>query len=358
MARVAAKILIGVMLVLTVVLPAGMVSAEGATAEVVYQSAPVFPVQAEANVPLSQETIHIVQPGETLFRISIHYGVPMSSIISANNLINPSRIYAGQRLIIPTGSGSTPGAPAPGTSVRHVVQQGEILSRIASQYGVSMWAIAQANNISNPSMLYAGQVLVIPGSSAPSTGGPAQTVTYTVQRGDTLYRIAVRHGVSVSDVMAFNNIANANHIEVGQQLTIPLTPGSAPPPPQNNAPPTPSSAGKLILVDLSAQRTYAYENGVLLREFVVSTGLPGTPTVTGDYAIYVKYRYARMIGPGYDLPNVPYVMYFYRGYGLHGTYWHNNFGRPMSHGCVNLRTSDAEWLFNWAPVGTTVRVIY
>ena len=58
----------------------------------------------------------------------------------------------------------------------------------------------------------------------------------------------------------------------------------------------------------------------------------------------------------YDLPNVPYVMYFYRGYGLHGTYWHNNFGTPMSHGCVNLTLADAKWLYEWAPQGARVVV--
>jgi lipoprotein-anchoring transpeptidase ErfK/SrfK len=51
-------------------------------------------------------------------------------------------------------------------------------------------------------------------------------------------------------------------------------------------------------------------------------------------------------------------MYFYRDYGLHGTYWHSNFGRPMSRGCVNLRTPDAQWLYNWAEVGTPVHVRY
>jgi lipoprotein-anchoring transpeptidase ErfK/SrfK len=65
-----------------------------------------------------------------------------------------------------------------------------------------------------------------------------------------------------------------------------------------------------------------------------------------------------MSGPGYYLPNVPYVMYFYRGYGLHGTYWHHNIGTPMSHGCVNLPTAEAGWLFNWASVGTKVVTHY
>jgi lipoprotein-anchoring transpeptidase ErfK/SrfK len=55
-----------------------------------------------------------------------------------------------------------------------------------------------------------------------------------------------------------------------------------------------------------------------------------------------------MSGPGYYLPNVPYVMFFYKAYSLHGTYWHNNFGQPMSHGCVNLRTEDAQWLYEWS----------
>ena len=61
--------------------------------------------------------------------------------------------------------------------------------------------------------------------------------------------------------------------------------------------------------------------------------------------------------PGYDLPGVR-TMYFYKGYAIHGTYWHNNFGRPMSHGCINMRTPDAAWLFNWASIGTLVVTHY
>jgi hypothetical protein len=76
------------------------------------------------------------------------------------------------------------------------------------------------------------------------------------------------------------------------------------------------------------------------------------------YHIYTRLRYTDMAGPGYYLPNVPYTMYFYKGYGVHGTYWHNNFGTPMSHGCVNLSIPDSEWLFNFASVGTVVNVHY
>lgn len=111
-----------------------------------------------------------------------------------------------------------------------------------------------------------------------------------------------------------------------------------------------------IDVDLSDQMVYAYEGDALVNSFLVSTGTWQHPTVIGTFRIYVKYRYTDMAGLGYYLPDVPYTMYFYKGYGLHGTYWHNNFGTPMSHGCVNLRTEDAQWLFDWASVGTVVNV--
>ena len=113
-----------------------------------------------------------------------------------------------------------------------------------------------------------------------------------------------------------------------------------------------------IDVDLTNQSVYAYEGDTVVNSFIVSTGTWLTPTVTGQYKIYVKIRSGNMHGPGYFLPDVPYIMYFYKGYGLHGTYWHHNFGTPMSHGCVNLQTDDAGWLFNWASVGTVVNVHY
>lgn len=116
--------------------------------------------------------------------------------------------------------------------------------------------------------------------------------------------------------------------------------------------------GRWIDVDLSQQRVYAYEGDTVVNSFVVSTGTWQTPTVTGQYKVWIKLRTTTMAGPGYYLPNVPWVMYFYKGYGLHGTYWHNNFGTPMSHGCVNLTITDAEWLYNFASVGTVVNVHY
>ncbi len=137
------------------------------------------------------------------------------------------------------------------------------------------------------------------------------------------------------------------------------TPTSAYAPPVNPVAASGGNGGaRWIDVNLSAQSVTAYEGDTPVNSFIVSTGTRYTPTVTGKFKIWIKFKSSSMSGPGYYLPNVPYIMYFHKGYGLHGTYWHSNFGTPMSHGCVNLRTSDAEWLYNFASVGTVVNVHY
>jgi len=117
-----------------------------------------------------------------------------------------------------------------------------------------------------------------------------------------------------------------------------------------------SQSGKWIEIDLSSQWLYAHEGQKTVLTAIVSTGTRWTPTVKGRFKVYAKYKATRMSGPGYSLPNVPWTMYFYGGYAIHGTYWHSNFGTPMSHGCVNMRTDQAKQLFNWAPKGTLVVV--
>ena len=109
---------------------------------------------------------------------------------------------------------------------------------------------------------------------------------------------------------------------------------------------------KWIEVDLSEQKLKAWEGNNLFLETLVSTG-KWTRTPTGEFRIWTKFKYAKMSGGSkalrtyYYLPNVPYIMYFKGGFGLHGTYWHNNFGSPMSHGCVNLPIPIAEKLYYW-----------
>ena len=111
---------------------------------------------------------------------------------------------------------------------------------------------------------------------------------------------------------------------------------------------------KWIDLDLSDQRLVAYVGTVPVYAVWISTGVPRFPTVKGQFRIYRKLTSTTMAGPGYHLPGVPWTMYYDRSYAIHGTYWHNNFGHPMSHGCVNLPIPDAKWLFDWAPEKTLV----
>lgn len=110
---------------------------------------------------------------------------------------------------------------------------------------------------------------------------------------------------------------------------------------------------KWIEVSLSEQRVRAREGDKVVMEFPISSGL-WAPTPTGTFNIWYKTRYQRMVGGSqelgtyYNLPNVPNNMFFYQGYALHGAYWHNNFGHPMSHGCVNEPLANAAAIFDWA----------
>jgi lipoprotein-anchoring transpeptidase ErfK/SrfK len=116
------------------------------------------------------------------------------------------------------------------------------------------------------------------------------------------------------------------------------------------------SSQRWIQIDLSTQRLIAWEGGNPVRAVIVSTGRDETPTLTGTFEIQSMHRVARMRGEDYDIPDVPFVMYYSGNYGIHGAYWHNQFGVPMSHGCVNVAVDHAEWLFSWAELGTPVVV--
>ncbi|AAU92899.1 ErfK/YbiS/YcfS/YnhG family protein [Methylococcus capsulatus str. Bath] len=131
-----------------------------------------------------------------------------------------------------------------------------------------------------------------------------------------------------------------------------------------------------IFVYLDTQTMTAVENGQTVRTFKVSTGKPQTPTVTGSFYIYARFPTKTMKSRAkkgekghYIVENVPYAQYFYSDYAFHGAWWHNGFGRPASHGCVNMSTQkhnvrwpkapeDAGWLYQWASLGVPVTVMH
>jgi LysM repeat protein len=120
---------------------------------------------------------YVVQPGDTLFRISRAYGTTVDAIVRANNIPNPNLIYVGQVLVIPDGTTPPPGptptpGPQPPPPATYVVQPGDTLSAIARRFNTTVAALVQANNIWNPNLIYVGQVLVIPGGTTPPTPVP------------------------------------------------------------------------------------------------------------------------------------------------------------------------------------------
>ena len=245
-------------------------------------------------------------------------------------------------------------APPTAQPVVYVVRWGDTLTAIAQHHGTTIWALAQTNHLLNHHAIYAGQRLTIPtDATTPTTSSPSRGV-HLVQRGDTLFSLARRYGTTVEALAQANSLRNHHTIYVGQRLAIPgaqAAPASPAPPPVH---PSPASAEGWIDVDLSTQTLVAYEGGRAVHSCRVSTGLASTPTPTGRFRIQTKSLAQTMSGPGYYRSNVPHVMFFYRGYSLHGTYWHSNFGHPMSHGCINLPQSDAAWLYDWASIGILV----
>jgi LysM repeat protein len=255
--------------------------------------------------------------------------------------------------------GITPAAAEGG----YVVQAGDTLASIAQRYGITLTDLAQTNGLTWDAWVYVGQQLSIPGQSTPAAAPTnrygSSSGVYIVQQGDTLYSIARRYGLSAAELKAANSLANTDFIFGGQQLIIP---GGGQPTGYQSTTTLSTGGERWIDVNLTTQTLTAFEGQTPIMQSVVSTGAWPTQTVVGTFEIYVKYPSTTMYGGSgadyYYLPDVPNVMYFYSGYALHGTYWHNNFGTPMSHGCVNLSEPDAQWLFNWASEGTKVVTHY
>jgi LysM repeat protein len=150
-------------------------------------------------------SVYIVQYGDTLSGIAWRYGTTVQAIAALNSIANPSRIYAGQRLVIP----ATGGPVVTGRQV-HVVQYGENLFRIGLLYGWDVNTMAGLNGLVYPYRIYAGQRLLIP-----------QARYHTVQWGEYLSAIAARYGSTVGAIMAANYLYNPNLIYPGQILVIP-----------------------------------------------------------------------------------------------------------------------------------------
>lgn len=311
---------------------------------------------------LAHETVHIVKPGETLSQIAQSYGTSVEILRRLNNLGDVDFVWYGQRLIIEKDDASPRESTVNQSIVYYLVQPGDTLSGIADAYGIGLAHLVDLNHISPASRLYAGQTLIVPARDSRQQAAPVTQVDtslplHIVQAGEHVGIIAARYGISVDALVRTNALATPGFIVPGQHLRIPPPTAEtlqSVEPVYHQHTSFPTTTEKWIDVDLSEQRVVAYEGTEPVRAFVISSGLPGTPTVKGTFRIWAKVPVQDMSGGNraagnyYYLEDVPWVQYFYEDYAFHGTTWHANFGSPASRGCINMSPADAEWLFRWA----------
>ncbi len=344
---------------------------------------------------------HQVQLGETLSSIARTYGQTWQALAIYNGLKDVTAIKFGQVLAIPGIEAETIATPAtslPATkpvplaaaippptpsAQTYAMRLGESLSTVALKFDVSLADLLAVNDLELDSQVWVGQTLRLPlqpdGSEpepvsfvAPdAAAAPAIAVTpareaaiesptlsseelgqgsprvlHVVQPGETLAQIASRYEVDPNQVYEFNSLGARNLIEVGQRLQIPV-----------DLTGDPGYLGKRwVEIDLSEQLLTAWDGDELFLQTYISSGLANTPTPVGLFRIWHMNRSQTMSGPGYSLDNVKHNMYFFQNYAMHGAYWHNNFGNPMSRGCVNMREDDAETLYHFVSLGMEVWV--
>lgn len=332
----------------------------------------------------SDARYHEVRLGETLFAIARRYGVSWPELATYNNLDQADALATDQVLAIPPATAASalssapparpaaaPSSPSPSavaSSAQHAVSLGETLGSIARRYDVEPADLFAVNGLSGTPQIWAGQVLTLPlrrDGSAPlalddpqppdrAGSAPAEAITentpsglvHVVQPGENLSDLAKRYDVPVFDISEVNQLAARELLQPGQRLNIPLDLAGSP-----------GYQGKRwVEIDLSDQTLTAWDGDDIYLHTRISSGTARTPTPVGHYRVWHMNEEQTMNGPGYSLPNVKFNMYFYQSYAMHGTWWHNNFGQPMSHGCVNMSEAEAEKLYRFASLGLEVWV--
>ncbi len=339
----------------------------------------------------AQGQLYKVRPGDTLAAIAAKHDTTVSAIMRLNKITDANLIRPGQQLELPragarggTGAvsagasggraaatvGGDEGAPViPTAPTRvYIAEPGDSLASIAAKFKTTAARLAELNQRSPSSQLHVGQPLRVPqvagvkyeaflGDDIPVAG---RYVVHVLQPGESAASVAQAYGTSLRRTLQINDIKDASLLKPGMRLIVPppsfaelfadveMGPDGYP------LYPVIPTEGKWISVDLDHQRTFVWEGNKLIKSFLISSGKARTPTVTGVFRIWGKIAAQRMEGGSraagdyYNLPNVQWVQYFYQDYSFHGTYWHNNFGTPMSHGCVNMTNADAKWLYDWA----------
>mgnify|MGYP002748174448 FL=1 len=175
------------------------------------------PLPDNTNKPSAGGTTTItIQRGQTLSGIALEYNTTVQILVELNNIANPNLIYAGSTLIVPSGETpiDTDGNSTSGQTI-YVVQRGDTLNKIATEFGTTARAIAVENNIRNINLIYVGQRLIIP-----TNRYDLNHTLYKIQWGDTLWSISRRYGVPIATIVRLNRIQNPNLIYAGSTIRI------------------------------------------------------------------------------------------------------------------------------------------
>jgi len=324
----------------------------------------------------AQGATYVVKPGDTLAAIAARHGTDVSTLLRLNQLRDANLIRVGQPLNLPLNARRSDAPifndatvallPNEHATRVYVVQPGDTLARVAAFFHTTPARIAELNRRAATVPLRAGEPLRVPVVSrvefaadrSASIPTPGSYFVHVVQPGESLAAIAAAYDTTLRQIMEVNDIASSA-VKPGMRVLVPPTSFAeifgdvAMGPDGYPLYPAVPTAEKWISVDLSHQRAYAWEGNRLIKRFAISSGKARTPTVTGVFRLWAKVSSQTMSGGSYatgdyyNLPNVQWVQYFYRDYALHGAYWHNKFGTPTSHGCVNLTNADAKWLYEW-----------
>ena len=274
---------------------------------------------------------------------------PAVSDAQAQQIADEANAWAAQDVTVTTASGQSFTADAKTKAAWVVVSSTEDAAPTLSvdSEKVSAWVTEQASSINKDAVT--GSRLVNSQGEVLATKTEAKNGIEVSNTEDVAVQIASAVGSGQSYTGSFETATieatwNDKVIADGaQNLIYPAAPGE-----------------KWVDVNLSSKTVTAYEGATVVRgPMLITDGATETPTVTGTYQVYLKYQMQTMRGQNadgtpYETKDVPWVTYWYSGYAFHGAPWLSAFGGSSSHGCVNMPVSEAEWMYNWSEIGTTV----
>lgn len=274
---------------------------------------------------------YIIKDGDTLFSVAASFDTTVQNLLRLNPNLSADNLTVGEHICVISGTFQP--VRCEFGSVAYNINQGDTLFKIADEFGTDIASLREANPTLDPYNLTVGERICIPQKVSIPPPCPTRNF-YVIQKGDTLGAVASSFNISVNDIISLNPDLEPYNLSVGQIICIPLAPSSIE-----------------IIVNIAAKRLVLYRNGVPLREYIVSTGKPETPTPVGVFEIVNK-----EIDPGGPY-GTRWLGLSASGYGIHGTNDPASIGKAVSNGCIRMYNEDAETLFNITPVGTVVRIL-